>query len=304
MESEAPTVSLNSMPVEDMEYSIASQIAYDYYDTDGDVDSTQQVLDNYIEGYTLDPEVSNENASTIVRPDGSAILAFRGTRFNVSDINADASIVAGEHHVLNIPAPRFVEADTTYNLVKNKYNNVDLTGHSLGGTLADYIARTYSENAVIFNPGETPLAHSVIEGRSRNTRMYLTNSFDLVSFANPMYSSASQIFTIPQTTGSGYMDSWLNSHSLRNFLPTDEMSPISYIIRPTQSPQRSIPVQIFEEETPPSVINIKKDTQFTPRQKKVTFTTLEYDICQQNPFLPECKDVKCKLFPEMCPKVK
>ncbi len=281
---------LDGMPLEDMEYSIASQIAYEYYDRNKDADATQQILDTYIQGYILDPEVSNDNASTVVRPDGSAILAFRGTRPNVSDLNADAAILAGQHHGLNIPHPRFVDADTTYNAVKSKYDDVDITGHSLGGTLADYIARSYNENAVIFNPGETPLSNSPVQGRSANTRMYLTDSFDLVSFSNPMYSNENQIYRIPQSTGSGYTDSWLNSHSLVNFLPRQEMLPISYedddTIVPSQIPTT---VDVTSEETLRSIINVNDKNM--PNRFKVKFDK-NGDRCPTDPNelrrFPEC----------------
>jgi hypothetical protein len=44
----------DSMPQEDMEFSIASQIAYTYYDNGNDAQKTQEILDTYLEGYTLD----------------------------------------------------------------------------------------------------------------------------------------------------------------------------------------------------------------------------------------------------------
>jgi hypothetical protein len=44
----------DNMPQEDMEYSIASQISYDYYDNGNDAQKTQEILDTYLEGYTFD----------------------------------------------------------------------------------------------------------------------------------------------------------------------------------------------------------------------------------------------------------
>ena len=79
---------LDQMPTEDYEYSVASEIAYKYYDTGNDAEATQRALDTYLENYTLDPEYSTNNASTIIRPDGSVILAYRGTRpTNLDDLN-------------------------------------------------------------------------------------------------------------------------------------------------------------------------------------------------------------------------
>jgi hypothetical protein len=86
----------DSMPREDYEYSIASQLSYDFYDNGNDAEQIQRTLDTYLEGYVFDSEYSNNNASTFIRPDGTAILAYRGTRpTNFDDINTDAAILAG-----------------------------------------------------------------------------------------------------------------------------------------------------------------------------------------------------------------
>jgi hypothetical protein len=120
----------NSMPEEDMPYSVASQISYDYYDNGNDAQKTQEILDTYLEGYTLDSQLSYNDAVTIVRPDGSAILAYRGTRpTNPIDLVVDAGIVLGTGRSA-IPAPSFIQAQHHYDLVKSKYDNLDITGHS------------------------------------------------------------------------------------------------------------------------------------------------------------------------------
>jgi hypothetical protein len=230
----------DSMPREDMEYSIASQLAYDYYDNNNDAEQIQRSLDHYLDGYTFDPEYSNNNASTFIRPDGTAIIAYRGTRpSNFDDLNTDASILAGQHRT-DTPHPRFVEAVNQYNYVKAKYDNVDLTGHSLGGTLADYVGRMHDEKAVVFNPGETPFSLSVIPAsQTSKTRIYRTNTFDVVSFSNSMYPHAQSIRIVPQTDDSGVFDSWFNSHNLTNFLPSLDMLPLSTepdIIIPSRIP--------------------------------------------------------------------
>jgi hypothetical protein len=265
----------DSMPREDMEYAIASQLAYDYYDNNNDAEQIQRALDTYLENYTFDPEYSTNNASTFIRPDGTAIIAYRGTRVtNFDDLNTDASILAGQHRT-DDPHPRFVEAVNHYNFVKSKYNSVDLTGHSLGGTLADYVGRMNDERAVVFNPGETPFSLSVIpQSQTSRTRIYRTNTFDVISFANSLYPHAQSIRIVPQIKGTGIFDSWLNSHSLINFLPSQNMLPLSTepdIIIPTPIP---IPTQQKE---------FKQDKRFIS------------NICLEQPFLLECQKVKPKL---------
>jgi hypothetical protein len=258
---------LNNMDEEDYEYSIASQLSYDYFDNDNNAEKTQEILDTYMEGYTFDPELSYDNASVIVRPNGTAILAFRGTRpTNLDDLNADASILTGLHKT-NIPHPRFTEALDHYTKVKNKYNSVDITGHSLGGTLADYVGRSTDNKTIVFNPGETPLSTSLITGGISKTRVYRTNTFDIVSFSNSLYPHAESIRVVPQTDPAS---SWLGSHNLTNFLPSIDMLPLS-----KQQDIFIAPTIIKEEEK---------------RELKT-----ERDICETSPYL----------FPERClPKLK
>lgn len=264
---------LEQMDVNDMEYSIASQLSYIYYDNNNDPEQIQRSLDTYLDGYTFDPEYSNNNASTFIRPDGTAILAYRGTRpTNLDDLNTDAAILAGQHRT-DTPHPRFIEAVNHYNFVKDKYDFVDLTGHSLGGTLADYVGRMNDENAVVFNPGETPFSMSVIPTGTSKTRIYRTNTFDIVSFANSMYPHANSIRVVPQTESSS---DWFGSHSLLNFLPARDMLPLS-----------SEPDIIIPNVIPEPTREIKKEFKQDPR-----FIS---NICQEQPFLLECQRFKPKL---------
>jgi hypothetical protein len=249
----------DSMPQEDMEFSIASQIAYTYYDNGNDAQKTQEVLDTYLEGYTFDAANSYNDASTIVRPDGSAILAYRGTRpTNPIDLVVDAGIVLGTGRSA-IPAPSFIQAQHQYSLVKSKYDNVDITGHSRGGTWANYIARNNGEKAVVFNPGESPIGFNFM-GENR-TRVYRTDSFDLVSISTHAYKDYNDIRIIPQTDD---RSSWLGSHGLTNFLPSLDMLPLS-----NQQEIINISPRIFKEER---------------KEEKQIKKNIE-DVCQTDPYL-------------------
>ena len=283
---------LERMDTNDMEYSIASQLSYQYYDNNNDAEQIQRALDTYLDGYTFDPEYSNNNASTFIRPDGTAILAYRGTRTtNLDDINTDAAILAGQHRT-DTPHPRFVEAVNHYNYVKAKYDNVDLTGHSLGGTLADYVGRMNDERAVVFNPGESPFSLSVIPAsQTSKTRIYRTNTFDVVSFANSMYPHAQSIRVVPQTDGTGIFDSWLNSHNLSNFLPPQSMLPLSRepdIIIPDFTP---IPVETWKATKQKTWKETKKETKQEFKQDERFISNL----CKEQPYLFECKKLRPKL---------
>ena len=258
----------DSMQTEDMEYSIASQISYDYYDNGNDAQKTQEILDTYLEGYTFDAANSYNDASTIIRPDGSAILAYRGTRpTNPIDLVVDAGIVLGTGRS-SIPAPSFVQAQHQYDLVKSKYDNVDITGHSRGGTWANFIARANNEKAVVFNPGETPFGFNYT-GENK-TRVYRTDTFDLVSISTHAYKDYNDIRIIKQTDD---RSSFLGSHNLTNFLPSLDMLPIS------KEQETFISPTILKEEKREE-IEIKKNIE---------------DLCQTDPYL----------FPERClPKLK
>ena len=259
----AQEVEYDSMPTEDYEYAIASQIAYDYYDNGNDAQRTQEILDTYIEGYTFDPANSYNDASTIVRPDGTAILAYRGTRpTNPIDLVVDAGILVGTHRA-PIPAPSFIQAQNHYNQVKANYPKLDITGHSRGGTWANYIARQNGEKAVVFNPGETPFGLSY--GGENNTRVYRTNTFDIVSFSTHGYRDYNDIRIVPQTDP---LDSWLGSHNITNFLPHYNLLPLS------TAPDIIIPVI---PPKPVEPIIAKQDPRFIS------------NLCLEQPNLKICK---------------
>jgi hypothetical protein len=278
----------DNMPQEDMEYSIASQISYDYYDNGNDAQKTQEILDTYLEGYTFDSELSYNDASTIVRPDGTAILAYRGTRpTNPIDLVVDAGIVLGTGRSA-IPAPSFIQAQHQYSLVKSKYENVDITGHSRGGTWANFIARSNNEKAVVFNPGETPFGFNYT-GENK-TRVYRTDTFDLVSISTHAYKDYDDIRIIKQTDD---RSSWLGSHNLTNFLPSLDMLPLSKEQEIFISPNILKEEQEIEQEIliSPFILNDEK------RQEKKIKIKKKYieDVCVTDPYL----------FPERClPKLK
>jgi hypothetical protein len=56
------------------------------------------------------------------------------------------------------------------------------------------------------------------------TRVYRTDSFDLVSISTHAYKDYNDIRIIPQTDD---RSSWLGSHGLTNFLPSLDMLPLS-----------------------------------------------------------------------------
>jgi hypothetical protein len=135
-----------------------------------------------------------------------------------------------------IPGSRFDRAEQLYKSANEKYPFVDLTGHSLGGSLADYIGRKFGENATIFNPGVSPVEITAEAKPKSLTRIYTTKTFDLVSQISNLYGDEVEHFIIPQTDP---RSSFLGSHNLSNFLPAQSMLPLGLsetIIAPVVNP--------------------------------------------------------------------
>jgi len=124
-----------------------------------------------------------------------AVVAYRGTRpTNIRDLTADAAIAMNTHGL----HPRFIKAAALARKTLKKYGreNVRLTGHSLGGSLALYANQQLGDDAVetnVYNPGATPSIETAFKdflysktrrGRrlKEKTRVY-ANSKDLVSKA-------------------------------------------------------------------------------------------------------------------------
>lgn len=234
------------MEEEDYEYSIASQIAYDYYYNNMDDEKTQETLNTYMPGYEIDDELSTLNHVVIKRPDETAILAYRGTDpSNPNDLFADAIILGGVHRdAIHLRDTRFNLAEQYYLDAKVKYADLDLTGHSLGGAMADIIGSKYDEKSTVFNPGASPLEFVGTSHPKSTSKVYKTDTLDLLSmssrgYANPIEVSQTETSMLPLFN--------IKSHDLKNFLPSMDMLPLTFdgtpdVIIP------SIPIATTQEE--------------------------------------------------------
>lgn len=79
------------------------------------------------------------------------IMAHRGTKIgHAADLGTDAALFMGTEAT----NPRFMKVLGQYDsLVKKLGNNVTVTGHSLGGTLADHIVKNRGTYGITFNAG-------------------------------------------------------------------------------------------------------------------------------------------------------
>ena len=217
--------SLPEMPDEDVPYAVASHIAYEYY-FDGDPVLTEDKLMSMMSDYSIDENLSNDMGVVLKNNnDNSAILAYRGTDpTNIYDLTADVQLATGLDKLLPFQT-RLARAEDMYKATKNIYPNVELTGHSLGGYLGDYIGRTHNEKAVIFNPGLTPITtHTLPPVGAFKPIVYELDNFDVLSHSvhNRIYTSEVDLRTITQREG---LLDWTGSHNLDSFLPTSKHTP-------------------------------------------------------------------------------
>ena len=200
------------------EYAVLSKAAYDVYY--GDVDLANKELEAYGLPYKIDEEHSDRNSVTIVKPDGSAVISYRGTDFtNVADLLADFQILMGVHsnplmqqqNAMN----RFEDASVKYEKVEAKHGQPKLTGHSLGGAQALHVARKYGGDAVVFNPGSSPFAepfHTLLSNDKPQT--IFTTGDDPISYSSYMFDRNDRVILVPRKDRENFY-----SHSLVNFLP-------------------------------------------------------------------------------------
>ena len=206
----------------ELEHSVASQISYDY-ETFG-LEKAQDILEKELPGYKIDPALTDDYSTVIIKPDGSAIVSYRGTDLErPDDIMADIVIFSGLYKTGSLqyitdatgltsflPASltRFSLADQKFKQVKEKYNQVSLTGHSLGGTQAKFISKKYDTPAYVFNPGSVPNIPGERFSIGKNTKVLLVEGDTISKFVNT-YTPQEQIKYIKQNQGS--------AHSLVNF---------------------------------------------------------------------------------------
>ncbi len=200
------------------EHAALAQASYDFH-SDG-FDVAQSNLRDAGYDYELDRELSNDIGIVARKPNGEVVVAYRGTDpLNLSDLTADALIALGSNIAYGRPIPgsRFANAEDLFRQVKDKYGSVPvLTGHSLGGTLADYVGRRNEARSIAFNPGETPLEMlgTMVRAPS-NTRVYVTPD-DPISLGAQLRGNYDTVITVPRKGG------FLSTHGLHNFLKTQD----------------------------------------------------------------------------------
>ncbi len=122
------------------------------------------------DGYRAD--LSTDEVGVYVPAGGDPVLAYRGTA-NAGDAVTDLSLSAGR--LRHTERWRRSEAHTKDVLEKLKgelgHGRFDVTGHSLGGTLAQHSADRFgAQRSVVFNPGASVLDSTL--RRDSKSRIY------------------------------------------------------------------------------------------------------------------------------------
>lgn len=260
-------------------------------------ETNKQIKTSLGENHELVPQFSDRDALTIKRPNNDYILAVRGTRpTNISDLISDEQIL------INSKVNRVEKVDKIYNSLRenNPKSKITLTGHSLGSYTAKAIADKYEFkdkklDMVGFDNPVSPIgipdmliqgvAHHIKQpllGGSEygNHRIYLTDTFDTISFINKIANYDDTVKILPQRVS---RSNWLGSHSIMN-----------YVLEPKQTALKA------------SILKTEKGnkTFYTTPQKQMKKETADFkqdlsdeskDYCSLNPNSQRCKNINKKL---------
>lgn len=182
-------------------------------------------------GYTYNPALSSEETAVFER-DGKVVIASRGTYLGsplaaIKDFSTDVLLAMNALK----SSGRYRELDERVGAIVGEWGaeNVILTGHSLGGTLAHGIAEKHSLDSFAFNPGAslpspglTPLeAITRLFGKqpkqTAKRYSFITGS-DPISGLEALNSSRTIVFHPPNPE--------FNAHTIRNFLTKEQQDDI------------------------------------------------------------------------------
>ena len=134
-----------------------------------------------VDGYRVDPELSNNLRTVYVDNDGNATVAFRGTDLKdkrwYDELGTDLLLGLGLQRV----SSRFKNSRGTVDKVVSKYgrDKTKLVGHSRGGSTALNVSHQTGLPAVGLNSGVGPV--DTLRRRTYNNAKSHRTSNDLVS---------------------------------------------------------------------------------------------------------------------------
>ena len=165
------------------------------------------------EGYNYDRSLSDKRTAVYHNPSSKkSHISYRGTA-DASDLPADHMIMKGTQQQHG----HFKDALHKHDQVKKKYQSkIELSGHSLGGSKAEYVSQKRNVKAHTFNQG-TGLSSVKDNLRCRGAKKAgwcdkitrHTTKGDIISMLNP--------FSYGKTKH--YKTEGLKSHFISNYLP-------------------------------------------------------------------------------------
>ena len=168
-------------------------------------------------GFQRDSELSNRNRQIFYNPESKhVVMSERGTvlnekQFKNSDLGNDALLALNLHHF----SSRFKNSTATAKKTKKKYNDYDftVTGHSAGGSAAQYVNRRLGVTAVTYSahmPTST-IAQEALRTIIKDPKKL--NAHNYSTIADPIGIGmvlSGRSYVVKQTDK--------NAHSLNNFL--------------------------------------------------------------------------------------
>lgn len=267
IEDTAPATPVQNYPsATDVPYAVLSRAAYVQYEK-GNTADTQQLLDTYNVGYHVVEDLTSPEYVTAINPDNQKIIvAFRGTDstlLNIYDDIADIEIGLGlaETPIPSYIPSRFSTGEYAYKQAKERFPDYDLTltGHSLGGSTAEYIGDKYHEKSVVFNAGATPIEpilNTVFRLKPSSSKFYFTDTLDLISNTSMLTENNINIVT----TKPEYRKYMLGSHKIENYLPPipEKITPINKpepVVSVNKNPMRKVYTGAVGAPMPPRIIS-------------------------------------------------
>jgi hypothetical protein len=127
-------------------------------------------------GYTMDKDLSNINTRVYYNPDeNKTLFSIRGTKNLINDLPTDFSVFLGTDDLQK--TKRYKDTEAIYKKAKNKYNNLTIVGHSLGGSLANALPTDKNDRVFTYNKGVGLINHN-----TKANEMALRTNSDIISY--------------------------------------------------------------------------------------------------------------------------